>query len=1004
MMHFHPFSLDALNQCLWRHRDSEPDARIQLPPKTFAVLKYLVAHPGRLVTQSALLEAVWPDVVVQPEVLKSRILEIRRILGDDAKNPQFIETLHRRGYRFIAALRDTKICETEESTQPRLVARDQTLHALRDYLHRTMSGQRQIIFVTGEPGIGKTTLVDEFQRRAMDADSDLRTARGQCIEGYGGSEPFYPILEAIGQLLRQPFREEIVGTLESQAPTWLVQFPSLLTRRLRETLQREILGATRARMLREISEALELIASQTPMLLVFEDLQWVDPSTVDLISALARRRAPSELMILATCRVDVPPDHPLKAITQELVTHQLCHEIDLQRFTQAEVADYLAAGSSRSDLPEGLTELVYRHTEGNPLFIVASLEHLMRRGFISRESGAWKTRVPLEEIDLGVPETLRQMIEAQIQRLSAEEQRALEAASVLGASFEPRAGAAAANMDFDGFESVCESLARKQHILRSAKDHNASGSFQYQFLHGLYREVFYQRQSRSRRTRIHLRCGDWLESQDSANSTDAAPILAHHFEESGSWERAVKYLIISADTANSRFAHREAASILQHALVVVKKMQPSHGYRIHIDVLRSLCSILEVDLDDRAIEFFDLLAEKCAQHGLIEEHVRALNDMAGVVARVDNERCIQLLNLAIEIAPKIADPVLRTLELATSHINRIVLHGWSKTDETECRGWIERVRPHVSSRDLAPLLLQFSWVLAHLSRYRDALATTEEGLANFDANFRGQRNSLGFLARQYALEFLGEWGRALQWSEELFSVMTKNGYSARASSFMLIRARVLIHADDCGAALRFLESMLPLSLETKLVPLIRHCQGWMALASARLGDIDRAMHLLVKLDEDLSRLALPADITFRPILEWGFVEAFLAAGDTKMADSHFLRWVASAERIGEVTWQGLAWEAGARISLAKNDINEATLRLSSASAVIDGYEAPLAAWKIYASAADVEELVGNHAAAENHRRMSASTILALAQSLPEPEPTREVFLTSPRVKRVLHAV
>jgi DNA-binding winged helix-turn-helix (wHTH) protein/tetratricopeptide (TPR) repeat protein len=1000
MKEFLPFKLDSLNQCLWRRTDSGAEDRVLLTPKAYAVLNYLADRPGRLVTQQELIEAVWPDVVVQPEVLKSQILDVRRVLGDDARNPRFIETLHRRGYRFIAQVRDLTTAEAEVSSQTSLVARDQTLHRLHDYLHTALKIRRQIIFVTGEPGIGKTTLVDEFQRQASNTHSNIRTARGQCIEGYGGTEPFYPILEALGQLLREPFRDELVRILESQAPTWLVQFPALLTRRHRETLQREILGATRERMLREISVALESIAAKTPLLLVLEDLQWVDHSTVDLIAALARRREPSRFMLLVTHRVDIPADHPLRAITQELVTHQLCHEIDLQRFTQPEVAEYLAAGSPRSELPAGLAEEVHRHTEGNPLFIVALLELLTRRGLVSRENGVWQVRVPLAEIDLGVPETLRQMIETQIERLSAEEQRTLEAASVLGASFEPAAGAAAAGMNIDDFENLCESLVRKQHILRAARDPSASGSFQYQFAHALYREVFYKRQPPSRRARIHLRCGEWLESRDPENS-EVAPILAHHFEESGSWERAVKQLRISADIANHRFAHREAVSILRHALAVAEKLPPSQNRPLQVGVLRSLCAILEADLDDRAMESFNLLAEKTEQYGLIEEHVRTLNDMAGFVARSDNQRCIQILNRAIELAPQILDPGLRTRELATSHINRIVLRGWSKVDEAECRKWIDQARPQISSRELAPLLLQFSWVLVHLSRYREALAVAEEALANFDTYYRGQRNSLGYIAKQLALEFLGEWGRALQWSEELAALMNKTGYPARAASFMMIRTRIYIHADDLASSQSFLESVLPLCIESKLVPLIRSCQAWIALTSARLGNVGPAMDLLVMLDEDLSRLPLPADITFRPALEWAFVEAFLAAGDMTMADLHHRRWVTAAERIGEVTLQGLAWEAGARIALAKNDAIDARRCLSSAFLAIEGYEAPLAAWKIHASAAEAGDLLGDNAVADNHRRVSAAIVLALAQSLPEMDPTRNALLSSPRAKRVL---
>src|SRR5215831_14694056 len=97
---FPPFRLDPMNQCLWREED-----RISLAPKTFAVLQYLVENPGRLVTQEELLEAVWPGIYVQPEILRKYILDIRKVLGDPIKNPLFIETLPRRGYQFIAQVK-----------------------------------------------------------------------------------------------------------------------------------------------------------------------------------------------------------------------------------------------------------------------------------------------------------------------------------------------------------------------------------------------------------------------------------------------------------------------------------------------------------------------------------------------------------------------------------------------------------------------------------------------------------------------------------------------------------------------------------------------------------------------------------------------------------------------------------------------------------------------------------------------------------------------------------
>src|ERR1700730_2427211 len=103
MREFPPFRLDTVNQCLWRHGDAGNDERISLSPKAYAVLCYLVEHAGRLVTQEELLEALWPDTFVQPEVLSRHILDIRRALGDHPKNPLFIETLPKRGYSFIAS-------------------------------------------------------------------------------------------------------------------------------------------------------------------------------------------------------------------------------------------------------------------------------------------------------------------------------------------------------------------------------------------------------------------------------------------------------------------------------------------------------------------------------------------------------------------------------------------------------------------------------------------------------------------------------------------------------------------------------------------------------------------------------------------------------------------------------------------------------------------------------------------------------------------------------------
>jgi DNA-binding winged helix-turn-helix (wHTH) protein len=285
MKEFPPFRLDTANQCLWRRRERGGDERILLTPKAFGVLGCLVRRAGRLVTHDELLDAVWPNTHIQPQAIKKLILDIRSVLGDRAEKSVFIETLHRRGYRFIAAVTEDVAAGLAVAQLPagKLVGRDRLLDDLRDCLGKALRDQRQIVFMTGEPGIGKTAVADEFQRQVASKVPGIHIARGQCIEGYGGKEPYFPMLEALAQLCRGPAGDAVIQTLVSQAPTWLVQFPALVKRAQREWLQREILGATRERMLREIGDALETLAAENTLLLVFEDLQWVDYASLDLI-------------------------------------------------------------------------------------------------------------------------------------------------------------------------------------------------------------------------------------------------------------------------------------------------------------------------------------------------------------------------------------------------------------------------------------------------------------------------------------------------------------------------------------------------------------------------------------------------------------------------------------------------------------------------------------------------------------------------------------------------
>jgi predicted ATPase len=592
MRRFQSFRLDTTNQCLWKG-----EAQVELTPKAFNVLRYLMEHAGRLVSHEELLGALWPATYVNPEVLRKYVLEIRRALGDRPDKPVFIATRPKRGYQFVASVVDDSAAGKLSARETkRIVGRESPLAELRGYLRRAQASERQVVFITGEPGIGKTALADEFQRQARVDVPNIRIARGQCVEGFGGKEAYYPILEALGQLCQGSEGKSVVQILATHAPTWLVQFPALVNSQQHAMLQHEILGATRERMLREICQALETITSEKPLLVEVCDLQWVDASTLDLISALARSRKPAKLLLLSTYRpVDLEPaHHPLAVLKGDLLIHHLCREIALQPLNEAEVAEYLTMEAGGGNVPEGLPGFIHRHTEGNPLFMVAILDHMRDRGLIAVENGLLQVNAPLERIDLEVPESLRQMIEVQIAQLSEEEQRVLEVSSVAGALFTAPVYATGFITNAENSEDICEGLARCHQIVLYAGSQefpDGSTSARYEFIHAMYREVLYGRQSPGRRKQMHLYVGEQLEKLYAQRSVEAAPELAQHFEQGGDWLRAIKYLQLAADKVGRRLEPRRAAEILEHAIELVEKLPEAERPEHETTILAKLAKI-----------------------------------------------------------------------------------------------------------------------------------------------------------------------------------------------------------------------------------------------------------------------------------------------------------------------------------------------------------------------------------------------------------------------------
>lgn len=1009
------FRLDPANQCLWRRTGAGEEERILLTPTEFGVLDHLVDHAGQLVTHRELLDAVWPGTAIEPQVVKNKIFHLRRVLEDEPKQPRYIETLPRRGYRFVGRLERSAMGEVDvPAPGSRLVGRASILAELWQGMRNASAGRVQVVFLTGEPGMGKTSLADEFQRQVAASNRAVRFGQGQCVEGFGSKEAFYPVLEAVGRLCRGPDGARVVDTLATEAPTWLVQFPALLTRQHRETLRQEILGATRERMLREICEALAAVSARSPLLLVLEDLHWGDSSTLDLISALARHRAPARIMLIATYRPsDVAgPASPLDALKCDLVARHLGREIAVPPLTEAEIARYLIRGESTATVPEELASLLHRHTEGNPLFMIAVLEHMLEAGLVEHERGRWRLRRPASEIAVQVPESLRQMIEAQIERLSAPEQRVLEVAAIAGMTFVAAIRAPAANLDPGFFDECCDALARRHHILRLAGTQELPDGQvvqRYEFVHALYREALYERQAPAPRAMLHRRGAERMEALFAASLDDVAPQLAHHFEQGADWTRAVKYLRRVAEVAGKQGAWERAKAYLEHALALAARLPPRERVVTEVGILDSLVGISLATLDPAAVrDSVTLLRERAAEHGLIDVEVRALVEMAYPLAWSSSDRSIEVIDQALRLSERQRDPLMRTRTRARCMVRRILVRGWDAEDAEACRAALADIRRLGTRGDVAWDTIDSGFVEVTSTRYQKAYRDTLESLAVLK-EAGDEHSHLSYIAAHrlceyivpWSLTLLGEWGAALRELDAAIALAKRNADRYGGGTLLLFRCWTQVLTLDFAAARAGCASVSP-SPERPLQTFPRHL--WLTVegaAAAGLGDHESALERLLTVREETDRQPQLLDWYWGLLQRWTLAGLWLSRGELVRAREEGELLVTNACATAERTWQALAWDVNARIALAGDDPRQARDLIERGLAAIDGVEAPVAAWQVHATAADVFDALGETGSAHSHRKSSRDTVLRLAASLDTYEASRRTFLTAPAVARVL---
>ncbi|MFN0124911.1 MAG: protein kinase domain-containing protein, partial [Blastocatellia bacterium] len=553
------------------------------------------AHPFQAGTLLGMLQAITtetppppaqrnPDIPAPLETLILRMLDKNTGARPTAREIQTaLETLERR--------------ESGHTAQPgifpaprarpvrRHVGRERERAMLGAAYADARAGRGMLFCLAGEPGLGKTSVVEEFLDELRAGEAPPLVARGRCSERLAGAEAYLPWLEALDALLRDDPGGAYTRDMRQLAPAWFAQIASLGENNSSATrLLEEIRNVSRERMKRELATLVEALSRRRPLLIFIDDLHWADVSTTDLLTYLAGKCGGMPVLIVVTYRASemLLARHPFWQTRLELQARGACRELTLEFLGLAEITAFLALEFPGHRFPAELPRLIHAKTEGNPLFMSDLVRDLRDRQVIARVDNQWTLARALPDIEGELPPSMRAMIERKIGQLGEDDLRLLTAASVQGYVFDSAVIARALRLDPGAVEEQLEKIERLHAFVRLAGEEEFPGrrlSLRYQFVHALYQNALSARLRATRRATISLAVAESLEEFYGEQTSRAAAELGHLFENARDFMRAAGYFRQAALNAVQLLATREAETLARRGLAQLAGLPDSPDHR-----------------------------------------------------------------------------------------------------------------------------------------------------------------------------------------------------------------------------------------------------------------------------------------------------------------------------------------------------------------------------------------------------------------------------------------
>lgn len=614
---FGPFRLDLSERILLR-----AGRPIPLAPKTYDFLHVLVERSGRIVTKEELMKWLWPGTFVEESNLTQHVFTLRKALGKDELGREFIETLPRRGYRFVGdvvpiadlspeSLRSNsssltatdpketgltaslKTSCTARSTNAltgdpdydQLIGRETELQILMAEYRRTIKGQGKPVLIMGEAGVGKTQLARYFGRSVGSQGALCLTARFFDYKGsqLGPYEVFLDLLRiAVGSIF-QIDKQKLIEAEHLRTAVLrhcTVNLPGELVNRERETsagkteLRTSLVFGDHFHAVVPLAKSFKNLSRIRPIVMFLDDLQWADEASLDLAGYLIRTLSDDQLMLVALARSEETDG------THRLFSEWLKLQATYRSYTTlfltplSETCCHLAlkamfgGAEAAPKIPSSELRTIYQLTAGNPYFLTEMLRLLVVEGAISFSSGPrpqWKWK-GIKNFRL--PQTVIMAARAKLERLSSAVRQIVEQASVIGDEFRIQTLA----LLVERSEDEVEHLLREGVACGVLSDYGLSAGEDYRFFHTTLRRVLYDSLPPRSRRRLHQRAGHALELVYAQEIDRVAEALGVHYEAARDLQQTFKWGLRAGRTASARWNWHEAAASIERAERAAREM------------------------------------------------------------------------------------------------------------------------------------------------------------------------------------------------------------------------------------------------------------------------------------------------------------------------------------------------------------------------------------------------------------------------------------------------